>query len=391
MNKQEVLAELETIPTEGLQQAAFRAVVRAQVYFTGRTHELMLDYGTKAQGAILRAGGREGVMSDAVEGFALQADLMRMWGDTWNEWQAEFQQMRREAGWIAFGVQALSHERLMVSTPLSASQTSPQIAEGTQFMGMRLEEATVVDGVYDPMLRILLEIAANYVYGDGINLSDRVWRIDREARDGINAIIINGIANQRSAWDMAKDLEQFLGAGQDCPRWTSSRLYRTSKTEIAQGNPRGLLSGNDCDGRGVSYKALRLARTEIQKMHALATDRMMAMQPWVEKEKINLSAAHPETDECDDVVAEGEKGEGIYDVGTIELPLHPNCLCYKTAIMTDRAEFAQKMNAWLKGEPWAEMDAYAADLGVDLNTSLMPAALTLAVWLFGNALKDWLK
>lgn len=142
----------------------------------------------------------------------------------------------------------------------------------------------------------------------------------------------------------------------------------------------------------MSYKALRLARTEIQKIHALATDRMMAMQPWVEAEKVNLSAAHPERDECDDVVEGGEKGDGVYPVGTIELPLHPNCLCYKTAVLMDQKQFTNDLRAWMRGErPWAEMDAYAADLGVDLNTSLLPAALTLAVWLFGDSLKDWLK
>jgi hypothetical protein len=224
-----------------------------------------------------------------------------------------------------------------------------------------------------------------------MNLSGRIWRIDREARNGINAVLMNGLQKGDSAWNIAKQLEQYLGAGQDCPRWTSTRLYSRTKSEIASGDTTGLLSGNDCDGSGVSYNALRLARTELQKIHGLATDRVMAQQPWVEKEQVNLSKAHVETDECDDVVSGGEDGKGIYPVGEIELPIHPNCLCFKTAVLKDEKEFTSEINGWLKGESSPEMDQYASDLGVDLSTSLMPAAINLAVWMFSDDLEKWLK
>ena len=153
-----------------------------------------------------------------------------------------------------------------------------------------------------------------------------------------------------------------------------------------------MLRGDACDGTGVSYNALRLARTEIQKAHALATDRILASQPWVEKEKIHLSAAHPGTDICDDVVSGGEKGEGIYDVGTIELPLHPNCLCYKTAVLMEEAQFTSRLRAWMTGSsPWSEMDDYEQMIGGDASKSILPNAINLAVWLFGDQLEKWIK
>jgi hypothetical protein len=225
-----------------------------------------------------------------------------------------------------------------------------------------------------------------------MNLSGRIWKWDRESREGINRVLMDGIANQKSAWDIAKNLEQYLGANEDCPRWTSTRLHGRTKKEIAAGDTGGLLSGNACDGSGVSYNALRLARTEIQKAHTLATDRIMAAQPWVEKEKVHLSAAHPETDICDDVVGGGEKGEGVYDVGTIELPLHPNCLCYKTAVLMDEKDFTSQMNGWLRGTTtWSEMDEYEAAIGGQLSASILPNAVNLAVWMFGEDLEGWLK
>ena len=47
----------------------------------------------------------------------------------------------------------------------------------------------MTDGVYDPQLRMLLDVAEQYLYGDSLNLSGRIWRIDRETREGINVVI----------------------------------------------------------------------------------------------------------------------------------------------------------------------------------------------------------
>jgi hypothetical protein len=387
MNKakqEDLIGKLDAIPLGRIYQASFKALMRLQVYFTGRTHELMLEFRDKAQGAVLRKGGRDNVL-DASSAFGVQSAWMQLWGDTWTNWSSEFQQIRRESARIAFGVQAVSHDRLVAS----------QIVTEGRSIAATLQESNVTDGVYDPQLRILIGVADEYLHGDSMNLSGRIWRIDREARDGINAVLLNGIQKGDSAWNIAKQLEEFLGAGNDCPRWTSTRLYGRTKKDIASGDTTGLLSGNACDGSGVSYNALRLARTEIQKIHGLATDRMMKQQPWVREEQIHLSAAHPETDICDKTIAEGRDEQGIYEVGEIILPLHPNCLCYKTAVLMPQDEFTSKMNDWLKGGQWREMDQYANELGIPPNefgtTDLMPAALNLAVWLFSDELQEFLK
>jgi hypothetical protein len=209
----------------------------------------------------------------------------------------------------------------------------------------------------------------------------------------MNQVILQAVANGTSAWDLAKELEVFLGANQDCPRWTSTRLYKTSKKDIAAGDLRGLVSGDACDGQGVAYNALRLARTELQKIHALATDKVLMNSPWVEAEVINLSKGHAEIDVCDDIVSGGDQGDGVYPVGTIGLPLHPNCLCYKTAVLTDEKAFIKDLKAWMKGEKdWKEMDSYAAFIGAgsseltSKDLSNEPSLLSLAVWLFSEDL-----
>ena len=378
MNQADLLEMLDKVPTSRLQAGAWKATLRLHTWMTGRTHELMLDFGSRARALLLKAGGADGEINATVM-YGVQTDLLQMWSDVWSQWQADFQMARRESAKIAFGVQAISHMRLIV----------PAVIQERRHATL-MEESKITDGVYDPQLRILLTAAEQYIYGDGMTLDGRIWQIDRETRELMNQVLMNGIVNKKSAWNLAQDVEQFLGAGQNCPRWTSTRLYGRTKSEIASGDATGLLRGDECDGRGVSYKALRLARTEIQKIHSLATDRMMAQQPWVEQEKINLSAAHPTQDECDDAVNGGENGDGIYPKGTIELPFHPNCLCYKTAVLMDRQLFANKINSWLNGGDWAEMDTYAQNLGVPLDTDLSPAAINLAVWLFSNELDDWM-
>ncbi|HLE92948.1 MAG TPA: hypothetical protein VI753_17485, partial [Anaerolineales bacterium] len=297
-----LIDQLDKIALGRMYQASFKAVIRLQLFFTGRTHELIMDFGEKVQALILKKAGK-GQVLDGTSGYSVQTEMLKMWGDLFKEWQDELQAVRREAASIPFGVMAVFHERLVIPNLLNREERKEREENP-------LEEARSSGGVFERQLQMLLDIAAEHLYGDGMNLSGRIWKWDRESREGINRVLMDGIANQKSAWDIAKNLEQYLGANEDCPRWTSTRLYGRTKTQIAAGDTTGLVS-RPCDGRGVSYNALRLARTEIQKVHALATDRIMAAQPWVEKEKCNLSAAHPETDICDDVVQGGEKGEGV--------------------------------------------------------------------------------
>jgi len=380
--QKKLLTQLEKIPLTRMYEASFKAVVRLHLYFTGRTHELFGEFSEKAQALILKKAGKDQVL-DGATGYQVQIKLLEMWEKTFEIWKSEFQRLRVEAASIPFGVMAVAHERLILPNLLNREERKER--EENLF-------ESVEDGVFSPQLSVLLNAASEHLYGDSLNLSARIWNVDREAQDGINVVLLKGITNGDSAWNIAKDLEQFLGANEDCPRWTSTRLYGRTKSEIAAGDTTGLLRGDECDGSGVSYNALRLSRTEISKAHALATDKILASQPWVKAEKINLSPAHGKTDKCDDVARGGEEVDGVYEVGTIELPLHPNCLCYKTAVLMAEKEFTSKLNGWLKGEQdWAELDQYENMLGGDVSKSVLPNAINLAVWLFSEDLEKLTK
>jgi len=137
----------------------------------------------------------------------------------------------------------------------------------------------------------------------------------------------------------------------------------------------------------VAYNALRLARNEYQIIHGMATDDVMQALPFVEQEQISLSPSHPERDRCDEVVTGGEGGRGIYPKGTIQLPIHVQCLCIKTAVLIKPAEFTDRLRAWRNGsQAWPAMDSYADYLGGDVGIGLGGTAVleTLLRWASGT-------
>jgi hypothetical protein len=367
-----------------LYKAQQAALMRMQLWFTGETHRRMLEFTRQSRAMILEAGGAEGKF-DGTKAFLAQSDLMLAWSDTFAGWMRLMEKTRQEAASLPFGVLAVYHEKLVrpvaEKAPLRPGGRVPPSA--TQ-IGGQLREA-VKDSVYKPQLRAILQAADDWRV-EGLGLSARIWKLDRETRDGINRVIMQGLTEQQSAWDVAKNLEQYLGADADLPRWTKTRIYGLTKADIASGARTGLVQDAAGRSQDVSYNALRLARTEIQRVHHLANDQQMAQMPWIEQEKINLSPSHPGSDECDDAADGGENGDGVYPKGDIELPLHPNCLCFKTAVQ-DLAAFGDNLSQWVRtGQGFPAMDQYASDLGVDLDSSLMerPTAQALAAWIDGS-------
>lgn len=74
---------------------------------------------------------------------------------------------------------------------------------------------------------------------------------------------------------------------------------------------------------------------------------------------------------CDDIIHAGRDGKGIYPVGTLKLPIHPNCMCWLAAVTASIDEFTSKLKGWMKGETsWPEMDDYSRGYGAALG---MPA------------------
>jgi hypothetical protein len=99
---------------------------------------------------------------------------------------------------------------------------------------------------------------------------------------------------------------------------------------------------------GVSYAALRTARTEINNAAHAATQQRYKDSKIVDAVDWHLSTSHPEGDECDGLAADGP-----YDIDNVPSKPHPQCLCYTTPSLPSRKEFLERL---LRGdygdEPW---------------------------------------
>lgn len=331
-----------------------QALMRLQLYAIGKTHKILGDFLKVAKAAVndSSADGSFGAMALLKAKSAIDGH----WHTAFTEWTKLFEGLRRDAASLPFGVGKYLHAEWLGTVDVRkwAERKSTAKDRGN----------AAADAVFQPQLQAILDAAAQRVYKDKLLLSGRIWNLGEESRTGIQQVLFNALAEGKSAWDTARELEPFLGAGQDCPRWTRQRLYGLTKAEIAKGDRTGLISGDACAGQGIAYKALRVARTEIQAVHNMATEAMLSRMPWALKQRMTLSPSHPEKDVCDEFIAQSEDGQGAYPIGSGLLPVHPHCLCYWTSIDMPRDAFVGKLRGWMRSEEaWPEMDAYSKDMG----------------------------
>lgn len=144
---------------------------------------------------------------------------------------------------------------------------------------------------YDPLHR--------FVHPDGYRLSDRIWRISGDARRRLDLLLQQQIAEGMGAFDMAKEIEQFLRVDR--------QIRRTNKPY----------------GRDASYDAMRLARTEITAAGSRAGMMAAQMNPFVQEYEVVLSGSHPKVDVCDE---EADGGPYPIEDTSHTPPFHPFCV-----------------------------------------------------------------
>jgi hypothetical protein len=98
---------------------------------------------------------------------------------------------------------------------------------------------------------------------------------------------------------------------------------------------------------GVSYAAMRLARTEINNAFHLSTIRYTRENPWVRGYRWNLSGSHPKTDICNEYASYSGDGlgSGGWKKNHVPEKPHPHCFCFITTIQMSLAEFIAASNA----------------------------------------------
>ena len=106
------------------------------------------------------------------------------------------------------------------------------------------------------------EILFGKAYKDRKGLSERIWEYTKKFNKDIDYVITEGIANKKSTYEIAKDLEKYVNpdAVKD---WDWNKVYPNTSKKI-------------------DYNAQRLARTSINHAFQQAQKRSCEKNPYVE-------------------------------------------------------------------------------------------------------------
>lgn len=167
-----------------------------------------------------------------------------------------------------------------------------------------------------------VQFVQSFTAADGLNLSDRLWRLDQGAREVLSRAIGQAVV---SGWDASKAAAQFMYGGQSIPGDIAARLSGSKMDALLR--QADLLTG---DG-GEVWKADRVMRTEINRAHGTAYMTGAALTPGFVGFKFLLSPRHPAHDVCDLFASQNlyGLGPGVYpSESACPWPAHPNTLSF---------------------------------------------------------------
>lgn len=214
-----------------------------------------------------------------------------------------------------------------------------------------LKENDIQDAFAYVPNRVIQSIMQGTIYQDNWKLSSAIWGADKKVQDAIDKIISIGTAQGKSAYEVAKDIEEYVQPGARKPsRTISSWRYDRNGNKIRD---------TFYFGR-VDYNAQRLARTMISHAYQQAFETVNRNDPFVEYYIWHTSNFHGRV--CD--ICKARDGE-IFKKD--ELPLdHPNGMCIFEAYSPySMKQIAQRIGAWYDSPygTFPDIDLFAKDFG----------------------------
>lgn len=167
------------------------------------------------------------------------------------------------------------------------------------------------------------ELMNGGIYKDFTGLSERLWNYKGKYNRDIGYIINRGIIEQKSTYDLAKDLEMYLDPRAQKP-WEWRKVYPGSS-------------------QSVDYNAQRLSRTSITHAYQLSFQRSTRENPFIECYQWHSSNGGRTCDLCQ------QRDGKLYDKDMVPLD-HPNGMCIITAVITKGYdEIARELSDWANG------------------------------------------
>ena len=271
-------------------------------------------------------------------GSAKPGGLTERWASDYSASLSErMAEMRGEVGGVIRGA-------MRTSAQLPVTATEDWLTAALKRGGVDGSFRGALPSTPDDALRALLN---GKRYRDGKTLSKRIWSHTGRLQLGIEEVVAQGIAQKRSAYHIAKDLEAYLNPEAAVP-YDWRNVYPDIPFPLR-----------------VDYNAQRLARTAINQAYWAANLEAAKCNPMCTAIHWALSPSHYERqvaphgeDECD-VYAAHDEGLGVGNWSTSSLPMpHPQCLCIQYQVVPDSLDaVADKLTSWIDGGDDPAMDA----------------------------------
>lgn len=198
--------------------------------------------------------------------------------------------------------------------------------------------------------RGVLDFLREFRGADGLQLSDRLWRLNDGMRADVMAELRNGIVRGHAADRQAREL---LRAGTAVPEGIAADRTLNRAQRLVAAVQRKVRQGGD-----VHHQFERLFTTETNRAYTEAFVTSVSEAPGVAGVRFTLSPLHPRPDICD-LYARANLhglGKGVYPAGAHPYPAHPMTLSFLVAVFVeditpeDRAGTVTPFD-WLRTQP----------------------------------------
>lgn len=182
------------------------------------------------------------------------------------------------------------------------------------------------------------EILHGTAYKDCKGLSERIWQYTKKFDKDIDYIVTEGIANKKTVYEIAKDLEIYVNPKASKP-WEWSNVYPNASEKV-------------------DYNAQRLARTAVNHAFQQAQKRSCEKNPYVTGIRWVSAGIHGRT--CP--VCSNRDGQ-LFKVNEVPLD-HPNGLCTTIPEMPMTLEgIGIELREWIHGARNLKLDKWFDEYG----------------------------
>ncbi|MCL6446324.1 MAG: phage head morphogenesis protein [Alicyclobacillus sp.] len=263
-------------------------------------------------------------------------------------------QLRREIEDVAPGTLRRGHMMALAKKLEQAGDTLNRDMLNVMYAGIKLSTESAVSGSQQLSLEVLGDLfdkasiramfasineqavvaVLSRTRHDGLKVSDRIWRVSRNARNALTKIVEDGVTRGLDSRVLARQVQQYLQSGV----WTALKDETRRRLGVS---------------RDVSMEAMRLAVTELH--HAFHEGAVLSYRATPSYDGVywRLSANHPHPDICDRYASHG--GNGFWKAGDEPAKPHPWCRCVIVPKLEDTNQFVQRLRQWAQ-DPQSQPD-----------------------------------